>query len=341
MRFTQALLGFLLPASILQGVLATPLPDVHSGLAKRYSGTPTGKQGDGGPDDSDYPSDDDIRGAYIAPSGASVFWSQIGTSQAPYDFAQSIGGVIVRGTYPKGYTNQNKRSSQWIQDFRDRFSAIYAEKASGEVFFVAPFDNKIDACRIWSRMELPSLMDNSDVTKITLVDYTNFANKKTIWEPTSIPFSKREEAINQLLSKRADQACNDWDGYGDDPADPDADPSVSIPYAPGWCGVHVTQYQKNEEDVNPNPNYRLDITIFDSQGETIGGVQFADAPTDVNVNVDSKLPYVLLVKTGAVDDDAVLFAYADQSWGSNDQEHHCDFGSYDSGKRQGDCGFSC
>lgn len=52
-------------------------------------------------------------------------------------------------------------------------------------------------------------------------------------------------------------------------------------------------------------------------------------------------PNVLVVTTGKVDNDAVLFKYGAQAWGSNDQEHHCNFGAYDSGNREGDCGFSC
>lgn len=118
-------------------------------------------------------------------------------------------------------------------------------------------------------------------------------------------------------------------------------PDVSyrqLPYAPGWCGMHVIQYQK------PNPvtdNYRLDIRIFDAAGFEIGQLYGADAPGGVGVGVTSALPYVLIATTGNIDDDAVLFAYAGQNWGSNDQEHHCNFGAYDSGSRQGDCGFTC
>ena len=67
----------------------------------------------------------------------------------------------------------------------------------------------------------------------------------------------------------------------------------------------------------------------------------ADAPSGQGVGVTSALPLVLIVTAQNVDDDAVLFAYGDQSWGSNDQPHQCNFGAYDSGKREGDCGFSC
>lgn len=117
-------------------------------------------------------------------------------------------------------------------------------------------------------------------------------------------------------------------------------PLVQKRYAAGWCGVHVTQHQKNEPD-NPSGNYKLDISIKDASGAGIGGVGGADAPAGQGVGVTSQLPAVLIVTTGNVDDDAVLFDYNGAHWGSNDQQHSCNFGAYDTGKREGDCGFTC
>lgn len=109
-------------------------------------------------------------------------------------------------------------------------------------------------------------------------------------------------------------------------------------FTPGWCGVHVTQYQKPRPGID---NYTLDVKMFDSAGNAIGEVNGADAPAGVGVGVTSALPYVLMVTAQNLDADAVLFAYGAQNWGSNDQEHFCDFGAYDGGKREGDCGFTC
>ena len=112
-------------------------------------------------------------------------------------------------------------------------------------------------------------------------------------------------------------------------------------FAPGWCGMHVTQYQK------PDPSkdqYKFDVVVKDAEGNEIGNLKDAYAgslQSPESIGVTSRLPYVLMVDAGNVDDDAVLFRYGAQSWGSNDQEHHCDFGSYDNGSRQGDCGFQC
>lgn len=111
-------------------------------------------------------------------------------------------------------------------------------------------------------------------------------------------------------------------------------------YTSGQCGVHVTQYQKNEPKSNPTGDYKFDITIKDAAGATIGTKLGATAKNGVGVDVDSMLPLVLIVTAQKVDDDAVLFKYGDQSWGSNDHQH-CKFGKYDSGNRDGDCGFTC
>ncbi|KAF2254908.1 hypothetical protein BU26DRAFT_600524 [Trematosphaeria pertusa] len=221
MRFAQTLLGLL---SLTSLALSSPVPDPHPvSLSKRYSGTPKGKDGSGGPDVSDYNTDDEIRAAYITPSGPSVFFSQIPSSTLAYNYAQSVNGVIFRGTFPRGFTAQNKRSKEWYQDFADRFSGVYAEKASGEVFLVAPFDAEIAACRVWQRIELPTLRDNAAVTKITLVDHDDFTKTKTLFERGVTRLALRDMDFGSLAKR--DDACPDWtdDEDGMDPAEPDVD----------------------------------------------------------------------------------------------------------------------
>jgi len=77
------------------------------------------------------------------------------------------------------------------------------------------------------------------------------------------------------------------------------------------------------------------VTVFDGAQKQIGQVLNRDAPSEQGVDVTSALPYVLTVTAQNVDADAVLFKYGGQAWGSNDQEHHCSFGAYDSGSRYG------
>lgn len=106
----------------------------------------------------------------------------------------------------------------------------------------------------------------------------------------------------------------------------------------------MNQYQKNEglpatNGNLANSNYRLTIQLKDANGELVGEVDYFDAPGGQGVGVNSALPWVFIATTGAVDDDAISFAYADQFWDSNSGQ--CSVGGYDSGSRQMDCGFTC
>lgn len=336
-------------------------------LVRRYEGSPSGKLtnpdngGEGGPDTSDYESDDDIKGAYTAPSGALVFFSGIGSSQEPYNFAQTLDpkGAILRGAFPKGFITRGKpaRSQQWFQDFLDRTSGYFADQAvaaGNRVYFVGRFDAVVSSCSIWSRIELPTLVAGG--IDITLVDYTNFGNTKDYPIPDDLQIINSGGSFP--VKKRDTQYCADWIGDQEDPADPDSTPGVGTGYYPGNCGVHVKQvsfiyplvcyllkikqYQKNEGDPDSTggtSNYRFDIQMKDDQGELVGELDYADAPGGQGVDVDSALPVVLIVTAQNVDDDPVKFAYGDQSWDSNSDQ--CSVGKYDSGARQMDCGFTC
>lgn len=138
---------------------------------------------------------------------------------------------------------------------------------------------------------------------------------------------------------------------GDAPPTTSPTPQAPPTFAPGWCGMHVTQYQKNE-DSGPNansPDYLIDVSIFDANQNPIQIHDCNDCGTTARTialngaaNVfKTDLPVDMIVTLGAVDDDAILFNYGDQSWGSNDQPHHSNWGAYDNGKREGDTGFSC
>ncbi len=123
-------------------------------------------------------------------------------------------------------------------------------------------------------------------------------------------------------------------------------------YATGWCGMHVVQYQKNEDGdpAHPsNPEYVIDVSLFDANQQPIplkncNGCQNTTSSVALNGQADdfqSALPFAMEVTCGAVDDDPINFKYGDQTWGSNDQAHHSNFGAYDSGKREGNTGFQC
>ena len=87
------------------------------------------------------------------------------------------------------------------------------------------------------------------------------------------------------------------------------------------------------------------VTVYDGAGKDIM-LGTPDSAVFVALNgqaqnVLTQLPAFVTSTVGAVDSDPVWFGYNGQSWNSNDQEHHSDFGSYDGGSRQGDTGFTC
>lgn len=227
--------------------LATPLAENNlslRSLGKRYRNDKISpKDGNTGPATSDYPSDDEIRDAFIAPQGPFVFFSNLPnpqTNQKPYEFSKTINGAtILRNAFPKSYINRRykpapERSTEWYQNFLDRVSGIYADMAvkKGEkVYFVGRWDGTVQDCSIWNRVELPTLLDNN--IEIELVDYSNFNNNKQYpgTNLIDVPF----------ITKRLTDYCFDWPGDGEDANDPDVDPSIGIPYYPGNCGVHLTQ----------------------------------------------------------------------------------------------------
>lgn len=112
-------------------------------------------------------------------------------------------------------------------------------------------------------------------------------------------------------------------------------------YTPGWCGVHVTQYQKNEGPGDDIENYRFTVVLKDADGKPVGEQDYVSIPSGETSSFTSTLPWTFDLTAPNVDDDAIWMAYGDQSFTSNDQPHSCNFGSYDGGKREGDCGFTC
>ncbi|KAG8532479.1 uncharacterized protein KY384_002356 [Bacidia gigantensis] len=313
-------LGYILSLLLLIGIL-------HQNVAL---GSPLAKRDDDiEPDDPDSDNDDQDTGSPFSPTvdnypdltkcrekvsvakDKSVFYSGVGKHEdKPQSFADQLpNGVLLREAYPSGFTDKN---DDWTgyKKFLERASQAFAEKSSGIVYVLLPTDKTDISKKVWTKIEKDKLTSNSAVERIVKVDPDDFTKKC-------------------VLSGSADNDLSSCD-LENGPV-PGKD-SKTLGYTPGWCGVHVIQYQKaNPSD--PSSHYHLDVTIYDGAQKQIGQVTNQDAPSGQGVNVDSALPFVLIVTAQNVDADAVLFKYADQSWGSNDQDHHCDFGAYDSGNR--------
>ena len=71
----------------------------------------------------------------------------------------------------------------------------------------------------------------------------------------------------------------------------------------------------------------------------IGLVNLVGVADGQSLDVDSALPAVYIATAGSVDQDPVGFAYNGFAFTSSSD--NCQTGAYDSGSRQGDCGFPC
>ncbi|KAL8626650.1 hypothetical protein Q9189_007654 [Teloschistes chrysophthalmus] len=310
--------------------------------------------GDGGPAESDYPNDDQIRGAFIPPAGPLVFFSGLPdpqNNQAPFEFTKTVpGATILRGAFPKAYITRKpqggpRRSLEWYQNFLDRASGVYTDKAveKGEtVFFVGTWDAQVRDCSIWNTIELPTL--KAAGIPVTLVDYaisrTRGITQGPIPRILSIPFSNLRRNVTKWVI---------WTSLRRE-IPGSASIGLALARMPmirtltrAWIQGTIL-FQKNEGPAATNgkhgiSDYRFSIQIKDANQELIGQVDYFDAPTGQGVNVNSKLPAVLVAIAGGVDSDPVTFAYGGQNWDSNSKQ--CSTGGYQNGSRQMDCGFTC
>ena len=126
------------------------------------------------------------------------------------------------------------------------------------------------------------------------------------------------------------------------PQPADSSTHLAKRFAHGSCGVHVTQYQKNEgpsDSGSGNSEYRLDVTLKDALQDVVGSVNLLSLRGGHFGDIDSQLPYVFEVEVGANDDEPVRFKYAGQAWASGGPQ--CSVGGFAGGNRDMDCGFTC
>ena len=148
---------------------------------------------------------------------------------------------------------------------------MFAEKASGDTYIVTNWNYQlVDTCRVRNHTEQPGLLAIFFFKFLIIVFYTNWANQKTICvrDDISFPSDKRD---SNILKERSNEYCLDWDGYGDDPADPDGDPTLDIGYYPNYCGV-TSPSTRNTKDHQPQRHLlALPITDSTSRSKTTKG----------------------------------------------------------------------
>ena len=319
------------------------------------------------PNEDNYPDLEKCRKKVSVARDKSVFYSAVGKHEdKPQKFADQLpDGVLLREAYPSGFTDKN---DQWTgyKKFMDRASKAFAEKSSGIVHVLLPTDNTNIDKKVWTKTEKDALISSGSITRIVKVDPDDFTKKCVLWGDADNNLARCDAENGPIpglplfpsplsLSPSFPLSLFPTLPHPYSPFFPLSPPPFPFPtlipnpltfypdkgssstssgsnYTPGWCGVHVTQHQK-ENPSDPSSHYHLDVTLYDGAQKEIGKVTNRDASAGQGVGVTSALPWVLIVTAQNVDKDAVLFKYSAQSWGSNDQEHHCNFGSYDSGHR--------
>ena len=79
-------------------------------------------------------------------------------------------------------------------------------------------------------------------------------------------------------------------------------------YAPGTCKVSFLQYQSSI-DASMAATTNMDVSILDANGLLIGGTWYQESLPSQTWDLPSQLPAMLLVGLGAVQSDAITFAY--------------------------------
>lgn len=163
------------------------------------------------------------------------------------DFSDAFGGAD-----PSADTEIARASSKALAGFVTGEVRVYNDAGGRGLFWLylhdwllISFSSPSSATSFWKTIELPGLNNNNGVSRIW-----NMADN-------NLDPGKHDKDLKHTAS--------------------------GLAYLPGSCGVHVTQYQKNEgpaaaNGVGGTSNYRFDITLFDDNQVRIGQILLADAP---------------------------------------------------------------
>lgn len=205
---------------------ASPTPNLLSVLATKLHRRVS--EGIPGPDVSDYPSDAVIYAICgEIPRDCSVMFTEIGDSFPAKYFAVLNGKKIYTDLFPEDpepFTKMLGRSLKWYQDFADRYSRIFAERSSGDVFLVSNWPRGPQSrCSVWYRIEYPVLKMNPAVERVILVNKLNYYDQVEIW-----PVDRRSPE---------DQGGGDDDDPGGNPDPGNLEPGPDRPRLPGVSPV--------------------------------------------------------------------------------------------------------
>lgn len=133
---------------------------------------------------AEYPDLDTCRSKVSVATDKSVFYSQVGKhEEKPQDFANTIGGVLLREAYPTGFTDKNPSFTGSYKKFLDRASQAFAEKTAGTTHVLLPTDGTDLSKKVWTKTEKPALIASGGVcNRIIKVDPNDFSKQCVLWD---------------------------------------------------------------------------------------------------------------------------------------------------------------
>ena len=158
-------------------------------------------------------------------------------------------------------------------------------------------------------------------------------------EPYGNNITGRELTVNYNAHGLCDGYCgSSHDVAGDNGVVLKKDPAYDYP--PGWCGLHLTWYQRPLGTVSPaDPNYYLGVFITDANHLLVSATYYLQAPPGTAVSTSTpELPYTLELMV--LNDTApIQMKYAGENWDTT--MNGCQVGNFDAGKAGINCGFQC
>lgn len=139
------------------------------------------------PGNNGYPSDDQIRAAFL---GVSIHHTVLGairaTEGATWLFATSTGRVSLYNAFEDNvqpFLRDGRGPKDGFSDFMERSTKFFIEQSAGKVWVLSDWPNGPDERQdcVWREIQFPNLKKNSKVTSIWLVDRFHFQRQKQIW----------------------------------------------------------------------------------------------------------------------------------------------------------------
>jgi hypothetical protein len=143
------------------------------------------------------PSEAEIDKKCRVPKDHALFWS--GTSPKVHTYNAKAGLTTDSQAYPNGYTWRFRgKDAAKSALFAERFSRVFAKKASGVVHLMVPWAKGPRPDRVFQKDEWPILkksLKSGRVTKIVQVNPDNFQETRT-YDPKTYGLTKRADEID-------------------------------------------------------------------------------------------------------------------------------------------------